>query len=192
MYATVSYDSTIESGAVMTFDEGLPGQLDMSRTDYFLTFGYRITDVISVFGGWLNGETMVMMAGMRQTGGPGVINYSVQEIDYSEKGPYAGLSLAHSFGDKGTLSLSLAYARLNGVLTQTRNTVTIGTTATTAEGDVAGLSYTLTWAGTLSGTLGYRLGLKATRYASESSPDNPGGITEEYNTVFLGVVNYFQ
>lgn len=49
------------------------------------------------------------------------------------------------------------------------------------------MSYTLTWSGSLTGSLGYRVGAKAISYEMKQ----PSNVKEEYSSIFLGIVNYF-
>jgi hypothetical protein len=109
----------------------------------------------------------------------------VTDIEYTTTGPFAGVAYGKSFGKKGTLGLSIGYAELDGELRFTGRPSAGG--STDVDGDVTGLSYGVTWSGPLSESLGYRAGVKATRYKME----DPGDITERYTNIFFGIVNYF-
>lgn len=183
VYAILSYDKSISSDARDSEAVIPPGPtatattLDYSRRDASATLGYRITPSFSAFLGYTNGVNE-----FTQTAA--VLVLIVTDITYSEKGPFAGLSYTKSFGDRGSLGLSLGYAKLDSELT----TVTHPTGATTkVDGDNKGVSYALTWSGTLTGSLGYRLGFKGTQYDMEE----PSRVKERYTSFFVGITNYF-
>jgi hypothetical protein len=196
VYASLAYDSTINSTGNLTLEQGAPQVMQLSRNDLLLTFGVRLTRTISLFTGWLDGVDNVLIQGSRRDWDPGlgvyVYNYFVQEIKYSESGPFGGFSLSFPAGNKGTLGLSVAYASMNGQIEEYRNITNMGDRYEKNDVDVTGLSYGLTWTGPLTGSLAYRAGVKATRYTGEQAGGNSQDIIERYTSFFLGISNYFQ
>ena len=184
-YASLSYDKSISADPGIGSDNNGAAAtlLDFSRIDTTLTFGYRLNQSFSIFAGYTKGANEFTETSVNTV-------LVVKEINYTEKGPFAGVAYTSTFGDKGTLGLSLGYAKLDGEL----KIVTHGGPAKPdqiSKGDNTGLSYSVTWSGPLTGSMNYRAGLKGTRYKMPAGPDNPQDITERYTTFFLGLVNYF-
>jgi hypothetical protein len=159
--------------------------LTFSRSDATLTFGYRVGESISLFAGWVRGENSGVSTAEASGGG-----IDVTDINYTETGPFAGIAYTHGFGDKGSLGFTLAYAKLDGELSTTRD-YTGGVEKQNSSGDTTGYSASLTWTGSLTGSLAYRVGLKALSYKMPESSTNPQEITEQYNNFFFGIMNYF-
>ena len=179
-YAGLSYDKSISADPATGLEPASNSGFvtDYSRTDSTFTLGYRLNQSFSVFAGYTNGASKITVT----TAGVALF---VTDIEYTETGPFAGVAYGKTFGDKGTLGLSVGYAQLDGELKRTvhRN---IGTNFD-VKGDTTGLSYGVTWSGPLTGLLGYRVGLKATQYKTKDLDD----LTERYRSFFLGIVNYF-
>jgi len=195
-YTSLSYDGAVGSGNVVTIENGYPGLLNMSRSDFLFTVGYRLMDPLNVFTGWLKGDIHAIQSGVRNdnSGGGGVNAWNIQDIQYGTQGPFLGASWSMALGQKSSLSFSAAYAKLTG----TMNSVdtfsppsSVGTTTSSDSFNVAGLSYGITFSGELTGSLGYRAGIKNTRYRGGPTPTNSSGITEQYTSFFFGVSNYF-
>jgi hypothetical protein len=180
-YAGVAYDKALSAGSGSDDVQGPTGPvastLDFSRADSTLTAGYRLNPSLSVFVGFANGTSTFTQTTFDTT-------ITVIRTTYAETGPFVGVAYTSAFGDKGSLGLSVAYARLNGEL----HTITRpGSILFDANGNASGLSYGVTWSGSLTGSLGYHVGVKATRYTMH----DPIGITERYTNIFVGVSNYF-
>lgn len=192
VYANINFDKSIDSAATTQVENNLPAMLTMSRSDTVLSLGYRVLDSVSLYAGWLSGEIGAYLAGERQTGGPGTYAFYTQEISYTEKGPFAGIAFSHGFGDKGSVSFSVAYASLNGEISQTRFTggAAPNILYSNDSSDVKGLSYSLIWTGPLNGSMNYRLGVKSTRYEGDILGGQPG-INEYYTSLFFGLTNTF-
>lgn len=179
-YGSVSYDKSVSAdpGIGAQFSAGSPTatMLDYSRTDSTFTLGYRLLQSLSVFAGHTKGDNHFTETSFGNT-------LIVTDISYKEAGPFAGFAYNHAFGN-GTLGLSVGYAKLDGDLRIVSNP---GGATTTVSGDTTGLSYGLTWSGPLTGSLGYRVGLKATEYNMKEK----GEINERYKSIFIGISNYF-
>ncbi len=181
LYAILSYDKSLGADH-RTTDSVVGGNptsttTDFSRTDSTATLGYRLGNSFSVFGGYTKGVNE-----FSQTSAVAIL--IVTDITYTETGPFVGASYTNNFGNKGSLGLSLAYAKLDSEL-KTVTHPNLGRSDT--KGDNTGLSYGLTWSGTLNGSLGYRIGVKGIQYKM----DEPVKITERYTNFFMGITNYF-
>jgi hypothetical protein len=179
-YASLSYDRSLgadpSTGQTMVSGTPTATLVNFSRTDSTFTLGYRLGD-FSLFAGYTKGANH-----FTQT--TSFIVQFATDIDYTETGPFAGFAYTKTFRDKSSLGFSVGYAKLDGELrTFTRPTNTLSE----VKGDNTGLSYGLTWSGSLTGSLGYRVGVKATRYEMK----DPGNITERYTNIFVGITNYF-
>ena len=182
-YSILSYERSISSDARTTDSLIPPGPTatstttTYSRRDETATLGYRVTPWFNVFAGYTNGVNE-----FTQTSA--VVVLIVTDITYSEKGPFAGVSFNTAIGNKGSLGLSVAYAKLDSEL---KSVTHPNLQSSSVTGDNKGLSYGLTWSGTLTGSLGYRLGIKETQYDMEQ----PARVKERYTSFFIGISNYF-
>lgn len=152
-----------------------------SRDENNITLGYNVWQGWSAFVGYLNNRTEAKI----NTGG------SLTFTESSENGAYYGLAYSHRFARGGTLGASFAVTRADGeFFSQTSTNLGV---QITAEGDVEGTSYGLTWSAPLVGSLFYRVGYKGTRYDFEFVDTNGFRRTNKRNfdAVFLGVANYF-
>lgn len=183
LYAILSYDTSISAERGI-LDAGSSGAdtLDFSRTDSTVTLGYRITDWLSAFAGYTRVTDHFVETTLVTITPPDKL--VIDTIDYTETGPFAGVAYTKRF-DKGNLGLSLGYAKLNGTLKFAEHPSS-GFSGE-VKGDTVGISYGLTWSGTLTGSLGYRVGIKGTRYEMKE----PSTITERYTNFFIGITNYF-
>jgi len=205
-YASLGYDRSLGSQSTTNIDNnGLATSIQMSRSDFVVTLGYRAFDFLNIFAGWLHGDTGAHTEGLRKErpGGADLLVYSIQDISYIEQGPFAGVSLSYGFANKGSLAFSIAYAALQGDLTIAHEYKDLATGPDTgkyseynvSKADVQGLSYSLIWTGTLTGSMNYRVGAKFTSYRGDSIESQGGstdeGIKEKYTTYFIGLSNFF-
>jgi len=186
VYLNVNYDHSAGSTETTQLDDGLPQTVSMSRSDTVLTLGYRIVDSIGIFAGYLFGEIGAHLTGETDKGG---VVFFTQDTRYQTRGPFAGLSLSYTFADHGTIATSVAYASLDGELSQTLH---YGGTVKSSEYQhfnfsVTGLNYSLVWTGPLTSSTSYRVGAKYTNYEGER--DFPIG--EKYTTFFFGITSVF-
>jgi len=195
-YGSLSYDGALAAGSISVLENGYPAVLSLSRSDFLLTFGYRVASPVSIFGGWLSGNINALQSGIRQESGP-VLKSVVQTINYLEQGPFLGVAYSVPVGKKSSLNFSAAYANLTGSLNEKSTKVNLSTgaadptTYSNRSFGVSGLSYGITLTGELSNSMSYRAGIKATNYRGEPTAVDPVGIIEEYTSVFFGVTNYF-
>lgn len=180
-YASLAYDKSISAApdSSSTVIGGTPTATvtDYSRTDTTFTLGYRLNQSFNIFAGYTDGANRFITIAATAI-------LIVTDTSYTEKGPFAGVSYSKAFGDKGSLGMSVGYAKLNGDL---KTDIHPGSGGARYTGDTTGFSYGLTWSGPLTGSLSYRVGLKETRYEMK----DPIKITERYTSFFLGVMNYF-
>jgi hypothetical protein len=179
-YASLSYDRSIAADQSIGQTAGATPSAtlaDFSRSESTFTLGYRINDAVSLFTGYTKGANH-----FTQTAAALVL--VATEIDYTETGPFIGVALNMNVRDKGNLGLSVGYAKLDAKL---QIVARPGGANTEVTGDSTGLSYALTWSGTLTGSLGYRVGAKSTSY----DMDDPGQVTERFTSFFVGITNYF-
>jgi hypothetical protein len=192
-YSTLSVEETLGSRPSSFFDGYYPQTLFLSREGYDLTFGYRLMKSVLAFCGWQNNSLLALVVGTQDVGGTTNPQASVMNANFNSDGPYIGTSWSHSFGKKGTLALTLAYAQLATVDSETRivandpnSPYSFYATSTTR-----GFSYGATWTGDLTGSLAYRVGVKGIRYQGDPTSINTNGVIDQYTAVFFGISNYF-
>jgi hypothetical protein len=187
-YASLSYDRSISAESISGVDAafGLGTSTDYARTDSTFTLGYRINPSFSLFAGYTHGVSTFNVTGSRLlfTTPPEVV-IGVTDVEFKETGPFAGAAYNMSFANQHTLGLSVGYAMLDGELS--RHSQPTGLGDFEVDGDTEGFSYGLTLSGPLTGSLGYRVAFKSTRYETQDLD----GLTESYNSFYIGVMNFF-
>jgi len=183
-YLAAAYESPFSDHQDLSFESRFQYDDRFTRSDANLTVGYRVWPWLNVFGGYLHGKSELQR-----------VQYQSLVLDelfifrYNETGPFAGVSLSHSFSKHGTLSFSVAYAKLDGKVTFIRN----GYEFKFPTADTSGFSYSLLWIGSLDSTLSYRVGIKATRYEIDFSNFSTtiAPVKESYSSIFLGITKAF-
>jgi hypothetical protein len=153
-FSTAEVETMIQGDTQYVGNVGLATTtiIESKRSDSALTLGYNLWRGLSIFGGYKTGETE---SNLSPTDG------GVLKLNFSQKGPFAGIAYGQSIGSKGTLAVSAAYASLNG----DANVVFYGKGAEfVSGGSTSGLSYGLSWTGALSEKGYYRLSYKINKY----------------------------
>lgn len=158
-----------------TFTETFKGD----RQDSSITLGRKFMDNrAALYVGYKTGKS-------EASGNQG------QHLSFEEKGYFIGANYAWLIGNKGALSINLAYADLDGDLVeQVTNPAFDGLTVpldTNATSNAQGLSYGIAWSARLSQTISYALSIDARSYTFEDVRDsNPDAIpSNEFKEEFL-------
>jgi len=125
---------------------------DFKRSDSTITLGYNLWRGLSVFGGYKQGETEATLSS---------VAFDIQQLVVSEKGPFAGIAYGQPIGKKGTLAVSAAYASFDAE--SIVRFVGFGAEFKSG-GTTSGLSYGVSWTGSLSESSYYRLSYKINEY----------------------------
>lgn len=184
-YLTLDHDISIKD-AVETDPNGL---IFFSRSDSSLTLGYSIMDWLSIFTGFRTGETEA--------------NYSANNSSFgnTSEGYYIGLNGSHYFEKKGSLSLSLAIASLDGSVALSEPFVDTSVflvgnpPPSEINGSAVGYSLGLSWSGKYSEDTNYSIGIKLQRYEFEDDIVFGGldlSYDENFNTISIGLTHFFQ
>lgn len=189
-YFDVSYQKSLEEEDSFTLeDTALPGGVFMEtfagdREDYAVTFGKKfLENRLGLYGGY--------KAGTSQASGD-----QGQVLSFKEDGFFVGVNYGWRIGDKGVLSVNLAYADLNGDLKEDVNNPAFASPAvlatpldTDASSDAQGLSYGISWSSRLTQTLSYSLALDAKTYTFDNVRDvNPNALpSDEFEEDFIGI-----
>ncbi|PCK07335.1 MAG: hypothetical protein COA42_14880 [Alteromonadaceae bacterium] len=163
--------------------------VDVERKDWSLTFGYNVWDSLNIFVGYLDGETTLTPEPFCGTplsdptcvesnraffqffiGDAGLAdNQAVYEQLYEENGFFGGVSYGLSLEGYGTLTMSAAYASMDGQYRDNANDPNEGFDGTFVpfnfEGDSTGFSLGLTWTGALGENTAYFLDLRRQSYS---------------------------
>jgi hypothetical protein len=131
-YLALNHDSTLKEDYAIV--NGGTIEVDITRLDYGITAGYDLGGGFGVFVGHRIGETEE--EAVRVTG------TTADVISFRDKGPFAGVSYSHSFGNVGSFSASLAYANFDGEI-DVRDAQTSERERTT--GKTSGLSWGIKW-----------------------------------------------
>ena len=140
---------------------------DLERSDLSLTLGYQVWEGLSVFSGYRYAEWEAKSLES---------NFILNDKDqkYTEKGFFIGSSYTWGFGEKGTLSISGAYAYLDADFSEDNvskeyppGEQTFGEFS--YSGTATGVSYGAQWSGPLTDQWVYKVGLKFQKYESDNN-----------------------
>lgn len=208
-YAVVSYDTPMapwEETSLNLANDTLM-QTSFTRSESVITVGYRLPWSLNVFGGYLHGESTQTETWYIADA---VLGHVVWPTTYSfdERGIFLGINWSRSFGDRGTLSVSVASGIMDGTFTVKDYNGTTDPTLFVASDSVykshsPGFSLNVGWTGTITGNMVYRTGLKYTKYVFDTDTltvsDGTGttsgpsdtSLTEEVFSLSFGIANYF-
>ena len=146
-FANVELESMIESDAQYHRDtsSNKTTTFNFKRSDSTITLGYNLWRGLSVVGGYKQGETEATLSS---------VAIDVLQLVISEKGPFAGIAYGQPIGKKGTLAVTAAYASFDGE--SIVRYVGLGSEFKSG-GSTSGLSYGVSWTGSLSERSYYRL-----------------------------------
>jgi len=200
IYASISYDNPLAAWHSTSFDFVANTAVDniYSRKEAAMTIGYRLPWSVNVFLGYVHGRSD--QTSMIYNGIAGTVDAS--NFTFDERGFYVGASYSRQFGDKGTLSASLAAGNMDGeMVLQTTN---FGGERDVLQSKSPGYSLGVNWTGPITGNMVYRTGLKMTRYNFDFNtiyvngvnitplfPQNYFQMQETIYTFTIGVANYF-
>lgn len=174
--APVSTSRDFNYGGGRVFDDSV------TRTDANISFGYLLNRNLSMFAGYLIGESSLSRVDYM----PNLALDEFFEYRYKESGPYIGASTSIAVGESSNLSASIAYGQLGASMELLRNGL---------EGSVSGLSangysFSVEWSSPLEGSLVYKIGYKINRYNITASV-LPDTLTESFNSFTVGIAKYY-
>jgi hypothetical protein len=159
------------------FSENFKGD----REDYTLTFGKKILDKrAGIYIGYKDGKSQA----------PGDQG---QNLKFQENGFFIGGNYVWPLTKRGSISINLAYARLDGNLSEKINNPAFASPAvlaapldTNASSDARGLSYGISWSSRITDHVSYTIGLDTKKYIFKNVKDsNPNAIpSEEFEEKF--------
>jgi hypothetical protein len=174
-YSRVKISQTIKDDSVI-----INTVVMMERTDQDFTLGYFLGGGVSVFAGYKHGVFEAFVTGDQAS--------DAMRARFIDNGAFAGVGYSFPVG-KGAMSLSLAYADMDGEIEIKSTTSEITT------GDTTGYSFSLNWNTPITETTNFVFGLNSTRYDFDDQDLVIGGYdfsTEQsFDSVSLGLVHYF-
>ena len=166
--------------------------MDLTRKDYALTLGYNLPQGWSVFGGYKYGKTTVDLTSYESVTTTGV---TLATFDVKEEGLYLGASYAFQVSPGNSLSLSAAYAVMQGELVNHRDPAGGGGTGpANADGDVTGYSLSAKWIHEISPQTTLNIALKLNSYNNEMKQPSDGARVEfdsDYTYATIGLSHVF-
>lgn len=148
---------------------------EVERNDYNLTLGYKPTEDLSLFGGYMSGETE-LTPGAVSCVDPNCPNtastmaadgFGTYRQTYQEQGFFFGGSYGWTLGS-GRLSASLAYAMMDGEYSDNYRDA-VGPREFKYEGDSNGISTALTWVAPLTESLAYYVDGRYQQYEMDAN-----------------------
>jgi hypothetical protein len=109
------------------------------------------------------------------------------DISFNTNGYFGGVSTSHSFGDKGAVSLSVAYAKMNGTIDSKFSNVS----GTIQSQNASGYSTNLSWSGPMGESMFYRVGLRYAKYYYQFQSQASMKVEEPVQGLTFGVSKYF-
>lgn len=156
---------------------------EVGRDDSNITAGYRISDQVSIFGGYMMGKTELIpdtcancsnLASVMQRAG-----YSTYRQHYRESGFFAGVSLGKNL-QHGRISTSIAYALMDGEYTDNYRDAN-GSNEFNYQGDSTGLSLAVAWSAPITESLFYFIDARIQQYDMDASDHAGTGIYQNTN-----------
>jgi hypothetical protein len=157
---------------------GLGDKTEITRSDISLTLGMKIAQNANMFAGYMKGETELIPESFCEPGCTTIHNLQYEHSltgnrpykqKYEEEGFYVGTSYSWPVSDVGTLSLSLAYAVMDGLYEDNYNAIGPGFDFK-FEGDSKGTSLGLTWSAPINESTGYFIDLRRQQYDMSADP----------------------
>lgn len=177
-YATAKAETSLsgsssESSVPFT-SSGYDVDTDVSRDDYSLAFGYRLSDHLSIFSGYMAGETELSPTPCQNCNNAASImhndGFGNYRQNYEERGFFAGSSLGYSL-EYGRLSSAIALAVMDGQYTDNYRDAN-GPNSFRYEGDSTGLSLSVSWISPLTDKLFYFLDARVQRYQMDARDES--------------------
>ena len=165
----VRINAEVPLGQETTSSGGIIRQFQ--REDFGLAVGYILPANFSVFGGISSGKTSI-------------VTYNGTDIIYTrheDRGPFVGINYNYSVDDNAAISLSLAYAFMDGSYSR----FVAGGTSTAETGKTSGLSMGVTWSDRYRNEATYYLSYK---YKSYNSVLQTRSINKIFNILTLGFI----
>ena len=186
-YAALSYDTPLTEYNTATVGDGVnsPAYTDhrYTRQETTLNLGYRLLPALSIFAGYLDGETQVHY--IEYTGNPLTPDPSFDI--FKSEGYFAGVTTSRSFDGRGTLTLSAAYALLDASYVF----MSPAESASIKSQDASGYSTSLSWTGPMGDSVFYRIGYRYARYIYKFKNEDSFKIEEPVRGLTFGVSKYF-
>lgn len=218
--ASTGTDETLRSGGSNLI--AIPNaEVNVGREDKNITIGYNTWKKLNIFVGYMEGETTLKpdpsCAIQTPPNAPTNCNITNRSFihrylgdssdykqEYTEEGPYVGLSYAWRIAEAGVLSASYAYAKMDGKyednLASDPTNFFGGTIAPFKyEGTTTGNSIGITWTAPLSETSGYFVDIRKQKYDMDGSDKTGNSLytgtflntEEKINSITAGVQFYF-
>jgi len=186
-YGAVSYDTPLTEYHTSYGTSSATGiaysDNTYSRQETTVALGYRLLPALSVFGGYLNGKSK--MRSVDYSGVP--LQPYPGDISFNTNGYFAGVSTSHSYGDKGAIALSVAYAQMNGTIDSKFSNVS----GTIQSQNASGYSTNLSWSGPMGNSMFYRVGLRYAKYYYQFQSQASMKVEEPVQGLTFGVSKYF-
>lgn len=175
-----------------------------SRDDLDLTLGYRLSTNWTLFGGYKYGNTDIQFT-PRDLDDDEDGMLTITDENYEQKGPFVGIGYSWRFEKAGSLSLTLAYAKLKATNVFSANTdeeeedddederIEFDDISGRVTGDTHGFSYSLSWTMPVSTNLLFQTRIKVNDYRQDIYFNDMrfDDIDEIFTSLHVGVAYVF-
>lgn len=170
-----------------------------SRDDLDFTLGYQLSKNWTLFAGYKYGKTEMQFS-PRDSDEEDQVEISNES--YKQQGPFAGFSYSWRFEKAGSLSISLAYAKLNATNIFAANTdeeeddeeqIEFDDITGRVTGDTNGLSYGINWTMPVSSNLLFQTRFKINDYQQDVTLNDQSfdDIDVDYTSLHVGLAYVF-
>lgn len=166
---------------------------DVKRQDYNITLGYKVSKLLSAFGGYMYGKTTLTPNTCAGCSNPATTmkneGFGEYHQNYQEDGIFLGVTAGWGVGG-GQIGASIAYAKMRGKYTDNFKD-TQGTPSFDFEGNSNGFSAALSWTAPITKKLFYFADARLQKYSMNAS-DKTGaadfsGSTAKTDETILGL-----
>ncbi|PID43907.1 MAG: hypothetical protein CSA52_03010 [Gammaproteobacteria bacterium] len=209
-YLSIKYDNSFGNNFADADNGFTKANSEVERSDFSITAGYNVWKALSLFAGYMTGDTKIT-PDPRYIDNPGaqqnnaqcvntfpcfptvisnlaqdhkLLDLSPYEQKYKESGFFLGASYGLQIKQLGTLSFSVAYALMDGEYTDNYLEGTETPKTFRYEGDSKGYSLGLTWSAPLTQNTGYFLDLRRQNYNMDADDNTAlfsGSVETEEN-----------
>ncbi|MDH5632643.1 MAG: hypothetical protein OEZ10_06555 [Gammaproteobacteria bacterium] len=171
-YMSLSADESVNS----TYELEAERELQSSRQDYALTFGYNIAG-FNIFAGYKDGQSEISSKE--------IFTGELTDLTFRDNGPFLGFSYGYQMDKYGSIGANVAYAAMAGQLIRGSS---VSPFILNLDGDTSGVSYGLYWSVPVNDSQVFSANLKSHRYQFSSDLID---YEQNFDILSLSLSSYF-
>ncbi len=181
LFGSLKYETGLSEVSASSDVPFTDADSDITREDFSITLGGKVWKDLSIFYGYMSGETEIEPEPVAGNLSDDHVGRSGQyRQTYKESGLYIGASYGWRINTMGTLSASLAYADMGG--TYKDNYAAVANQNFKYEGESTGLSIGATWSAPINDQFGYYVDFRRQAYSMDANDTNGNFATTSVDT----------